>query len=237
MFSEDMGAALAGAVNEWMARGMARPRSAAARLHPDHPRNAELAVDEIERRAADRRFVQVLMLVSGDMPLGRRINWPIYAAAERHGLPIGIHAGSAQHHAPTTIGWPSYCRGLCQPRAGLPDPAHQPDRRGRVQQIPGVSRGADRIRRLLAAAFLGTSPRSGAALRTEVPWVDRSPIEIVREQVRLTVQPLDAPPTDASFEPRARPDRLRRHAAVRDRLPALALRRRGCAARRASRRI
>ena len=28
----------------------------------------------------------------------------------------------------------------------------------------------------------------------EVPWVDRSPAEIVREHVRLTVQPFDAPP-------------------------------------------
>ena len=36
-----------------------------------------------------------------ELPLGRRQNWPIYKAAEAHGLPIGIHAGgvSAIHRA------------------------------------------------------------------------------------------------------------------------------------------
>ncbi len=31
-------------------------------------------------------------------------------------------------------------------------------------------------------------------LRNEVPWIDRSPEEIVRDHVRLTVQPFDGPP-------------------------------------------
>ncbi|WP_206580934.1 amidohydrolase family protein, partial [Mammaliicoccus sciuri] len=68
----------------------------------------EKAVAEIERCAQDKRFVQVLMLVMGDMPLGKRHYWPIYAAAERLGLPIGIHAGSAYHNPPSSVGWGSY---------------------------------------------------------------------------------------------------------------------------------
>ena len=48
------------------------------------------------------------MLVMGDMPLGKRAYWPIYAAAERLGLPIGIHAGSNYHNPPTSVGWGSY---------------------------------------------------------------------------------------------------------------------------------
>ena len=70
--------------------------------------NAELAVEEIERRAGDKRFVQVLLLAQGDAPLGNRRFWPIYAAAQRHGLSIGIHAGSTFRHATTSNGWPSY---------------------------------------------------------------------------------------------------------------------------------
>jgi predicted TIM-barrel fold metal-dependent hydrolase len=31
-------------------------------------------------------------------------------------------------------------------------------------------------------------------VRSEVPWVDRPPEEIVRDHVRLTMQPYDAPP-------------------------------------------
>ena len=34
--------------------------------------------------------------------------WPIYAAAERHGFTVGIHAGSSYHHAATGSGWPTY---------------------------------------------------------------------------------------------------------------------------------
>jgi predicted TIM-barrel fold metal-dependent hydrolase len=30
----------------------------------------------------------------------------------------------------------------------------------------------------------------------EIPWVDRSPTEIVRSNVRLTLQPIDTPGTD-----------------------------------------
>ena len=73
-----------------------------------YQQNADLAVTEIERCAADHRFVQVMLLVSGELPLGRRQNWPIYAAAERHGLPLAIHAGSTYRHPSTPVGWSSY---------------------------------------------------------------------------------------------------------------------------------
>ena len=44
----------------------------------------------------------------GETLLGRRHHWPIYEAAERHGLPVAIHAGSSYRHPPTAVGWPSY---------------------------------------------------------------------------------------------------------------------------------
>ena len=88
---------------EWLDRD---PRLRASILIPSE--NPELAVAEIERRADDRRFVQVLMWAMNELPLGRRFYWPIYRAAERHGLPIGVHAGSLYRHAPSSIGWGSY---------------------------------------------------------------------------------------------------------------------------------
>ena len=108
LFSEDMAAAFARAVNDWMAREWLDrdPRLRASIVVP--VQNPELAVAEIERCAADRRFVQVLLPAMHDAPWGRRQHWPIYAAAERHGLPIGIHAGSAYRHPVTPVGWPSY---------------------------------------------------------------------------------------------------------------------------------
>src|SRR5262249_57729922 len=91
-FSEDLGAAMARAVNDWVAREWL-DRDARLRASIVVPQqNPELAVDEIERCAADPRFVQVMLLVSGELPLGRRQNWPIYAAAGPHGPPVRGHA-------------------------------------------------------------------------------------------------------------------------------------------------
>ena len=35
-------------------------------------------------------------------------------------------------------------------------------------------------------------------VRTEVPWIDRPPAEIIRDHVRFTLQPLDLPKADRS---------------------------------------
>ena len=96
------------AVNDWIAREWLDhdPRLRASIVVPQQ--NPELAVAEIERCAPDSRFLQVMLLVSGELPLGRRQNWPIYAAAERHGLTLGIHAGSSYRHPNTPVGWGSY---------------------------------------------------------------------------------------------------------------------------------
>ena len=60
----------------------------------------DLAIEEIERRAADNRFVSVLVLAQGENLLGRRHYWPVWQAAEKHKLPIAIHAGSQYRSAP-----------------------------------------------------------------------------------------------------------------------------------------
>jgi predicted TIM-barrel fold metal-dependent hydrolase len=37
-------------------------------------------------------------------------------------------------------------------------------------------------------------------MRAEVPWVDRAPADIIREHVRVTLQPTDAPPRAADLQ-------------------------------------
>ena len=95
------------ALNDWIAKEWLDrdPRLRASIVMP--MQSTEYAVDEIERCAKDKRFVQVLVLAMQEVPLGRRQFWPIYAAAERHGLPIGIHAGSAYRNPVTSLGWPT----------------------------------------------------------------------------------------------------------------------------------
>ncbi len=197
---EALAAALARAVNEWLARDWldADPRLRASIVIPIQ--NAELAVDEIERRAADRRFVQVLVLAMGELPLGRRVHWPIYAACERHGLPLLIHAGSAYRQPVTAMGWPE---------SWVADQAHQPQAfqaqlaslvsHGVFQKFPGlkVVLGESGISWL--PSFLWRFSKNWRGLRIEIPWVDREPMAIIRDHVRLTLQPIDAPPDGAAF--------------------------------------
>src|SRR5260370_1600381 len=66
------------------------------------------AIEEIERCAGDNRFVSILVLAEGESLLGRRHYWAVHQAAEKHRLPIAIHAGSQYRMAPSSIGWPSY---------------------------------------------------------------------------------------------------------------------------------
>jgi predicted TIM-barrel fold metal-dependent hydrolase len=108
VLNEDMAVAFTRALNDWIAKEW---------LDRDHRlrasivvpmQNVEAAVEEIERCAGDRRFVQILVLALQEAPLGRRQFWPIYAAAERHKLPLGIHAGSSYRHPVTALGWPSF---------------------------------------------------------------------------------------------------------------------------------
>ena len=108
VFSEDMPDAFCRALNDWLAREWLDKDARLRGSIVIPAQSVEKSVAEIERCAKDKRFVQVLMLVMGDMPLGKRAYWPIYAAAERLGLPIGIHAGSAYHNPPTSVGWGSY---------------------------------------------------------------------------------------------------------------------------------
>ena len=54
-------------------------------------------------------------------------------------------------------------------------------------------------------------------VRPEVPWLDRSPAEIIRDHVRLTLQPIDAPDAETA-RAHARAHRFRPDAAVLDRL-------------------
>jgi uncharacterized protein len=107
-FSEDLSAAFCRAINNWIrAEWLDRDdRLRASIVVPPH--SADLAAEEIERLAPDPRFVQVLLLSMTELPLGRRQHWPIYKAAEKHGLPVGIHAGSSFRHPPSALGWPSY---------------------------------------------------------------------------------------------------------------------------------
>jgi hypothetical protein len=193
-FNEDMARAFARALNdciakEWLDRD---PRLRASIVLP--MQSVEYAVEEIERRAPDRRFVQVLVLAMQEVPLGRRSFWPIYAACEKHGLPLGIHAGSAYRHPVTSLGWPSYyLEDYVAQAQGFQSQVTSLITEGVFAKYPGLKVVLIESGVTWLPGFLWRFAKFWRGLRAEVPWVDRPPDEIVRDHFRLTVQPFDAP--------------------------------------------
>jgi predicted TIM-barrel fold metal-dependent hydrolase len=194
MYSEDMGAALATAVNDWLVEEwLARD----ARLRASITvcmRDPGLAVAEIERRADDRRFVQVLLMVSGDMPLGRRLMWPVYEAAQKHGLPVAVHAGSLGHHPTTMSGWPSYfVEDYIAQAPAIQNQVLSLVAEGVFQRFPALKFVMLESGFTWLPAFFWRMDKEWRGLRREVPWVDEAPSAIIRDRVRFSVQPVDAP--------------------------------------------
>jgi uncharacterized protein len=201
LFSDDLASAFCRAVNDWIAAEWLDrdPRLRASIVVPQL--NAERAVDEIERRAADQRFVQVLLLASGELPLGRRQNWPIYAAAERHGLPVGIHAGSTYRHPVTPVGWPStYTEDYVSQASGFASALTSLVTEGVFAKFPDLTVVLLESGVSWLPAHLWRLTKFWKGLRSEVPWVSDPPTAIVRARVRLSVQPLDAPDDPALLE-------------------------------------
>ena len=194
LYSEDMAAAFAKAVNdfvakEWLDRD---PRLRASIVVP--MQNTAFAVAEIERCATDQRFVQVLVLAMGEMPLGRRQYWPVYAVAERHGLPLGIHAGSSFRHPVTSLGWPSwYAEDYASQSQGFQTQVASLVCEGVFVKYPKLKVVLLESGVTWLPAFLWRLSKFWRGVRLEVPWLERSPADIVRDHVRLTIQPFDAP--------------------------------------------
>jgi uncharacterized protein len=199
-FSEDLGAAMACAVNDWIAREWLDRdnRLRASIVVPQQ--NPELAAAEIERCAADRRFVQVMLLVSGELPLGRRQNWPIYATAERLGLPVGIHAGSTYRHPNTPVGWASYLtEDYINQAGGFQTQLTSLITEGVFAKFPDLTFVLMETGVTWLPGYLWRLTKFWKGLRSEVPWVSDPPATIVRERVRLTLQPFDGPPDPATL--------------------------------------
>ena len=194
LHAEDLAAALAGGLNDWL-RGEWLDRDPRLRGSITvAPQSPELAAAEIERLAGDRRFVQVLLPLRGERPLGRRAYWPIYDACARHGLPVAVRPGGNVGTAITPVGWPSH---LVEDLAGQAQ-AFQSQVASLV--LEGVFSRHPDLRVVLVGSGVSWLPsllwrldKNWKGVRREVPWVDRAPSEAARRCLRLTVPPLDAP--------------------------------------------
>jgi predicted TIM-barrel fold metal-dependent hydrolase len=192
----DAAAALATACNDWQT---------AEWLEKDDRLRASIVVDvkqplaaarEIDRAARDRRFVQVLMPVRSEMLYGNREYHPIYEAAVRNGLAVGIHFGGAASIGPTSSGSPSY---YVEEYVGMSQIFES-------QIMNLIAEGVfDRFPDLRIAivesgwawvpAWMWRMDKEWKGLRREIPWVRDAPADYIRRHMRFTLQPIDTPST------------------------------------------
>lgn len=188
-------AALASAVNDWqLAQWLEpEPRLRASLVVPSQ--EPELAAQEIHRLGDRPGFVQVFLPVRSMALYGTRRYHPIYRAAVEHNLVIGIHAGGAPGAPPSASGWPSY---YVEEYAGM---AHIFQSQLISLIVEGVFAEFPSLKVALVAsgftwlpALMWRLDKEWKGLRREIPWVKHLPSEYVRQHVRLTLNPMDAPP-------------------------------------------
>jgi predicted TIM-barrel fold metal-dependent hydrolase len=201
LHSEDLAAAFSRAVNDWMVATLLSqdPRLRGTIVIPTQ--NPEMAVDEIERCAQNPAFVQVLMLAGADTPLGKRHLWPIYKACERHNLVLGIHAGNTYKNPPTAVGWPSfYIEDSVAQAQGFQTQLTSLICEGVFSRHPTLKVVMLESGFTWVPAHMWRLTKYWHGLRMEIPWVDRSPDEILRSNIRFSLQPIDAPPSAPDLE-------------------------------------
>lgn len=187
-------AAISGAVNDWMAdEWLARdPRFYGSIMVPWQ--NIEMSVAEIERCASNKRFVQILLLARSELPLGRPFFWPIYEAAQRHNLPIMVHAGGGMGNPNMSVGWNYY---YAEDYLSVPQ-------NFQAQLVSLVAEGVFNKFPSLKVVFAESGftwlpalmwrlDKNWKGLRREVPWLQRRPSDYIKEHVRFTLQPTDEP--------------------------------------------
>jgi predicted TIM-barrel fold metal-dependent hydrolase len=193
----DAAAAVAAAVNDWLVETWlpADERFRASLVLPIAQPAAAAA--EIERLAGHPRVVQALLPVRSPAPYGDRRYLPVFEAAVRAGIAVGLRWGGNPGNPPTGTGWPSY---FAEEHAGMPA-AFQ------TQLLSLIAEGVfERFSDLRVAllgsgfswlpAFLWRLDKEWRGMRREVPWVRRAPSAAVSEQVRVGLHPIDAPATE-----------------------------------------
>lgn len=152
------------------------------------------AVAEIERLADDPNFVQVFLLSRTAQPLGNRCYWPIYEAASRANLPVGVHAFGNSGFPITSSGWPSY---YIEEMAG-----HAQSCQSQVTSLvlEGVFERFPKLRVVFIESGFGWLPSLSwrldthwRKLKAENPELKRCPSEYVREHIWVTTQPMEEP--------------------------------------------
>jgi predicted TIM-barrel fold metal-dependent hydrolase len=195
----DYAAAVARAYNDWLiatwlteynADGVFKGSITVA------PQDPIAAAAEIDRLADHPHIAQVLMDTGSRAPFGQRQFWPIYEACERNGLPLALHPGTdgvgINDHftvGPATrfIEWHTCIHLAFQ--------SHLVSfiTEGVFERYPGFKLALIEGGVAWLPSLIWRLDENWKSSRHEVPWMQRAPMEYVRDHVRLASQPLETP--------------------------------------------
>lgn len=195
LHNPDAAVALASAVNDWLIAEWLdkEPRLRASIVVPSQI--PALAAREIDRVGDHPGIVQVYLPVRAQHPYGNRLFHPMWEAIARHDLVAGLHFGGVPGNPPTPSGWPSY---YLEEYAGMAQVFQSQVvsivSEGVFDQFPNVRLALIESGFTWLPSFMWRFDKEWRNLRRLVPWVKRAPSAYIREHVRVTIQPLDAPP-------------------------------------------
>ncbi len=193
--NEDLSASLATAINQWQIDTWLNKdeRLRASLVVPSQ--NPVLAAREIERFGDHPGFVQVIVPVRSYQPYGKRVYDPLFEAAVKRDLVIGIHYGGASSLPPTPVGWPStYAEEMADMAQIFQSQVMSLVVEGAFDRFPELRIALIEGGWTWMPAWMWRMDKEWKGLRRDIPWVKRPPSEYIREHIRMTLQPLDAPP-------------------------------------------
>ena len=190
----DLSNALTHATNEWQ-KAEWTSKDSRLRASVVVPYEDALASrKEIELRAGDPDFAQILLLSRTAEPLGQRRYWPIYEAAVAANLPIGIHAFGYGGWPISASGWGSYyieeMVGHSQAQQSL---LISMIFEGVFERFPTLKVVLVEAGLAWGASLMWRMDNHWKKLKQETPHLKMLPSEYVKRNVWFTTQPTEEP--------------------------------------------
>jgi predicted TIM-barrel fold metal-dependent hydrolase len=189
------GPSMATAVNRWLEAEWLDSDDRLLAYAAVTPQHVAAAVQEIERIAADRRFVGIFVPARAPAPYGHRRYWPIWEAAAAHDLAVGIGFGGATGTPPTPVSWlgsfwEEYAAGTLTYQGHVASLAIC----GLLDRHPNLRFVIHESGWTWLPALCWRVDQEWRGAHREVPWMDGPPSSYVRRFMRFTSQPIDVPP-------------------------------------------
>jgi predicted TIM-barrel fold metal-dependent hydrolase len=147
-------------------------------------------IAEIRRVGGHPQIKQVLLPVRNERLWGQRVWHPVLEAIAAHDLVLGLHYGGTGEEAPSATGWASYY--IEEYAAEWQSYAAQLTSlvsEGAFQLFPDLRVAMLEGGFAWVAAWGWRMNKEWKGLRREVPWLDRPPLDIVRDHFRFSVAP------------------------------------------------